>query len=193
VLNPVKEQIIAGSTSGDIFIYDLNNPGAAPTNILREHTEGIKSLSLSHSSQILVSLSDDRTVRVWDLNNIADSATVLDMAGVPTNNLGAVETDTNGLKVILVGEYVLIWDLSVSTNKPVILNGHTGRVVNVAFEPNQSYFITVGSDKEIRSWQWPTTLEELMTIACQTVNRDLTETEWETYIGDNRPYQPTCG
>jgi hypothetical protein len=34
--------------------------------------------------------------------------------------------------------------------------------------------------------------EELMALACSRVTRNLTEAEWESYLGHEVPYRRTC-
>jgi WD40 repeat protein len=68
------------------------------------------------------------------------------------------------------------------------LSGHTAAVIRVAFAPDQSLFATVSDDQTIRLWR---PLDALVATGCQLVRRNMTLTEWNTFLG-GAPYRATC-
>jgi len=72
----------------------------------------------------------------------------------------------------------------------------TGRAVaqmpdytnSAMFSPSGRYIVT-SNDKEVMVWPWQAA--DMVAVACQRLSRNLTETEWQQYLGDE-PYRKTC-
>ena len=69
------------------------------------------------------------------------------------------------------------------------LTGHFGIVYSLVFSPDGKTLASGDNDGVVMLWDidpasWETRL-------CSIVNRNLTATEWKTYLGD-LPYQSTC-
>lgn len=41
------------------------------------------------------------------------------------------------------------------------------------------------------AYLWHLDIQDILPLACQAAGRNLSQTEWQQYLGD-RPYQPTC-
>ena len=69
-------------------------------------------------------------------------------------------------------------------------NQGSGNVRSLSFSLDGRHLATAGADGTIRLYT--VDLEELMELACSRVTRPLTEPEWRTYFGLDKPYRETC-
>jgi WD40 repeat protein len=83
---------------------------------------------------------------------------------------------------------VRIWDV-LSGQEMTILN-HGIEIYSVMFSADGSRLIAHDANRNIFSWIVST--EELVSIACQMLTRNLTLEEWDAYVGSTVPYQETC-
>jgi WD40 repeat protein len=90
------------------------------------------------------------------------------------------------------GDVIQLWDLiSKKPIKPRLPSDDDNIVYDMAFSPDGTKLATYSSGNSDLVL-WDVTLETWRTYACRMANRDLTEEEWSTYLGD-RPYRQTCG
>jgi tetratricopeptide (TPR) repeat protein len=84
---------------------------------------------------------------------------------------------------------VRLWDRQAGTVEPMVLRGHEGAVWAVAFSPDRRWLATGSRGNTVRLWRIQ--VHELIQLACQIANRNLTQDEWQRLLGDT-PYHKTC-
>jgi hypothetical protein len=75
------------------------------------------------------------------------------------------------------------------------LTGHRTSVLAVAFTPDGKHLIAFSladSGAGGRVIKHPLDVEELAEMACQRVSRNLSQDEWQAYMGPDLPYHETC-
>lgn len=71
----------------------------------------------------------------------------------------------------------------------VNLSDHTAWVNQAWWSTDGSRILTASDDSTAR--QYFTRLEDLLAVACERISRNLTQTEWQQFMGD-QPYQDPC-
>lgn len=87
---------------------------------------------------------------------------------------------------------VRYWDLR-SGQLVFELRGHADTVQALALV--RDHLLSADGGGSIRSWNYGnySDLDALRRRACEIANRDLSEEEWNEFIGVNKPYRATCG
>lgn len=132
---------------------NLTPPGGPLIRTLRGHTEGVNSiaacLDAGNSNPIVVSVSDDGTLRTWDL------ATGDERQSFPGNSeaLLDVAVASDGRMAVFGSRKreVQIWDLKQGVCRQ-ILTGHQGWVRSVAISNDGRWIVSGSSDGSIRVW-----------------------------------------
>lgn len=106
---------------------------ALPRTALFGHEEGVNAASWSPDGRYIVSASDDRTARVWDVES-----------GQPLATLGRARSATSAFNA---------HGIAVDAAEPVWENdGHTGFVFAAQFNPQGSLVATASFDESVRFW-----------------------------------------
>ena len=75
-------------------------------------------------------------------------------------------------------------------DRPVVLSDRGAWVWAVALSPADDRVFSAAADRRVQSWMTQTA--SIADEICAHVSANLTSEEWNEYVSDTLPYQPTC-
>ncbi len=85
---------------------------------------------------------------------------------------------------------ILLWDVESGQPIGLSLTGYNSTVWSVIFSPDGNTLASLGDDGVVILWD--VNPESWREHACRIANRNLTQAEWNQFIGSDIPYQLTC-
>jgi WD40 repeat protein len=154
---------------------------------LSGHSGALFGVAFSPDGTRLATASEDGTARVWSL---ASAEELLTLSG-HTGWVLAVAYSPDGTRLATVSAdgTVRIWD-TVSGEELLVLSSDADLVNGVAFSPDGARLVATGSAGMVRIYVLDA--DDLMAQACDSVTRNLTEAEWQTFLGRDVAYRRTC-
>ena len=157
--------IATAAANGNIVVYDINRPGVEIAR-LHEHSRQVHRLGFNpHLPQLMLSGSQDSTVRLWDLRNLAGERSIMtcqslnkfsgnsdgirDLRWSPTNGVDfAIGTDNGTIQR---------WDIR-RNNAPLLkINAHEKTCNAIDWHPDGKHIASGGADKNIKVWDFSST------------------------------------
>jgi histone-binding protein RBBP4 len=172
--------LLSGSQDQTVCLWDIQATGTSSTTsttttaagrqidpiaIFKGHTAVVEDIDWHPKDpNMIVSVSDDRTIRLWDIrdgatkghSHIVENAHTGDINGVAFNpvmeyTLATASADTT----------VAIWDLRNLQSKVHTLRGHTDEVYMVDWAPfNESILGSCSADRRVAIWDLSRTGQE---------------------------------
>ncbi|MEL7148838.1 MAG: hypothetical protein AAFO69_20860, partial [Bacteroidota bacterium] len=106
---------------------------------------------------------------------------VMDLKFSPDDKyLGAASTDKTAR----------VWSMKKIYELPIVLDDHNDWVFTLDFHPDGNYLVTGSKDKLIR--KWPVQPDGMASEICDLLTRNMSDTEWTQYVGDDIPKNDTC-
>lgn len=181
-------RVAYATREGKVFELEVNNPASSREigDFGRNH---VKALAYSPGGQYLVAGLLDGTLQVLSGTARRNAAT-LRGPGARVTDI-AYSADGRFVAAASHDGNVYLWNTSNWGNPPMIFTENNGFVLAVCFNINSSYFYS-GSVDYPRLIGRPSEPAEMAGDFCSLLGRNLTEAEWETYIGSDIPYEKTC-
>ncbi|KAG9054182.1 hypothetical protein FS842_005878 [Serendipita sp. 407] len=118
-------------------------------NTLLGHAGVVWSVSFSPDGRFIVSGSDDRTVRLWDMETGHQLSTSFEGH---SNRVISVAFSPDGRRIVSGSDKtVRIWDVETGQHL-ASLNGHSNVVWSTAFSPDNRRVVSGSFDKTVRIW-----------------------------------------
>lgn len=147
-LNVDRGSAMFGDRNGDICEIEFEKP----TVVRRKfpgHLAAVSSLDFHATEPLLLSGSDDRTIRLWNLATGKCVRVFPEGSGRVTS----VKFANDAIVCCVKGEAIQIWDTAISPT-PRHLRGHLGDVHAVVFAAGD--LVSAGADGTVRVWNWRT-------------------------------------
>jgi WD40 repeat protein len=187
-----KGNYLAGiSTDGNVIVW---NPEQNSDNF-RIATAGknIKVVKFNPENNLLALGDADGTVELWDINLHKKLSEVKAHSGQVNDikfntSLKQMATTGNDRKLKIFS----IKDPADLTEPPVTLSDNEGLVLVMQFSPDGQMIVSgeSGGDNNIKSR--PSHVNYLVLNICDMVTRNMTQEEWNVYVGKDIPVENTC-
>jgi WD40 repeat protein len=155
---------------------------------LTGHTDWVLGVAFSPDGRLLATTSADQHVQLWNVASheplgpplTGHNSAVYHAAFSPHGTLLATTS---------FDKHVRLWDVAKLQPFSEPLTGHTNTVTGVAFSPDGTLLATTSTDGTIRLWATPSTWTDR---TCEIASRNLSQQEWERYIGTETQYVRQC-
>ena len=155
----------------------------------KPHANAITGLAFHPIDRLLASGSGDGSIQLWDVMD-PTSPRVIDRMTGPTDWITTIAFDPSG-RLLASSGYdgaVWLWDVQRRRLLATPLEFHKDTVNSVVFTPDGETLISGSLDKNIAVWDLD--FNSWKRRACSVVNRTLTDSEWQTYVGVTRDHEP---
>lgn len=135
-----SQQLLTSSNEKLLRIFDLQNPGTDAKTTISGHTSNIKNALFTYFDKRIISASDDKTVRIWDVAS-GEEIHKLEFPSIPNS----IEVSKDGtILVISYGHFTSFWnaerfDKIKEFEAPVQIN-------SAALHPDKKVFVSGGED-----------------------------------------------
>lgn len=191
-VSPNGKQLVGGTWSGELVMVDL--PAMNYRVILRD--SGVQILSVRFSpdgKKIAYGTFEIKAkrglVKMYDVEKqqkdprqfSGHKAGVYDVEFSPDGKLLASAGSDKRLQM---------WVLENPEDLPIVMDNNNGFIWDIAFAKGSDYLVAACHESEIRVW--PTSPELLANQVCPKLQRNMTQDEWNKYVGVKIEYETTC-
>lgn len=157
--------IATAAANGRIVLYDLNRAGVELAR-LDEHTRQVHKICFNpYQGALLLSGSQDATIRMWDIRDLAGDRSVMTCRSLNKfsgNNEGIRDvrwSPTDGVEFAAGTDNGVIqrWDFRKENAPLVKINAHDKTCHSVDWHPSGKYLASAGADKNVKVWDFKST------------------------------------
>ncbi|MTI22594.1 WD40 repeat domain-containing protein, partial [Fulvivirga sp. RKSG066] len=177
--------IIAAGNNGKIYLFDTQR-NFAQSEI---YNNGAKVLNIATSQDNQVAIGDETgLIKVFKLFG---NQGVTRLVG-HSSPIEAIEFSRDGRFIATASrdKTVRLWNRKRLNAQPITLKDHPDWVFSIAFTPNGQQILAGTKETVVRAW--PTNIEVMTDKICSKIDRNMTEDEWQAFVGDDVPYEKTC-
>ncbi len=155
--------IATATTNGHIVIYDINRPGLEVAR-LHEHSRQVHRLAFNpYQGQLMLSGSQDGTVRLWDLRDLSGDRNVMNCHSrrkFSGNSEGIRDlrwSPVDGMIFALGADNGVIqrWDIRNDKTPLLKVNAHEYQPCHaIDWHPDGKHLVSAGADKNIKVWDF---------------------------------------
>ncbi|MFY0599045.1 MAG: hypothetical protein JXR03_05200 [Cyclobacteriaceae bacterium] len=193
-LSPDGKRLAAGKQDGEVILIDLSSSDFPQTKVVFKKKDPkrinpINALHFNHAGNQLAIGDDQGSVTIWDLEKKEKAgptlagfqSAVTDVHFSPDDKLIAASSRDKSVRM---------WDLENVYDLPTVFDDHEDWVWSLDFHPDGDRFITGAADGVIRVYN--TKPDDYASQICGLVQHNLSQTQWNQYVGETIPYEETC-
>ena len=157
--------IATAVANGQIVLYDINRIGVELAR-LHEHNRQVHRLAFSpHRGNLLLSGSQDASVRLWDIRTLSTERGVLtcqSRSRFPGNSEGIRDVrwcpnDALEFATGTDGGIIQRWDIRKDSSPLVRINAHEKWCSSIDWHPGGKHLISGGADERVKVWDFSST------------------------------------
>ncbi|WP_414617520.1 hypothetical protein [Dyadobacter sp. 32] len=187
------DYIFFGTGAGRLIRLDLNNLLAKAKEYDFGRMKGrLSALSFTpDGQQIYMGTSSGILYSAKFKNNEPELSTLSGLQSSHTSGITKITFSPDGSRVATAcyDWKIRVWNAKedLSKQQPVILSDFDYWVMDISFTKDGGKLLATGADKTVRIWDINSAA--LFLEVSKKVSRDLTEEEWDKYIGTDIPYE----
>lgn len=151
-------------------------------------TKRIVDMAVSPDSRLLAISTDAQfpaTLRIWDLEHQRV------VADLPTRITGRLAFSHDGRFLANADAQIEVWDVDAWRRLgPPLTDSNSWPVHTVGFTTSGNLITVSGERPTITTWEG--SVNALIERACRLANANLSQGDWEKYVGAEVPYERTC-
>lgn len=189
-ISPDGQWLTGGTWTGEVLLVNLRDN--TYSTLITEKSSRILSVKFSPDGRTIAYGTDDLSnkrglVKLYDLRTKEIRVFSGHRAGVFD-----VEFSPDGELLASAGsdKRIQMWVLDHPEDLPIEMENNNGFIFDISFTRRSEYLVATTSNSEIRVW--PTNLYLLAEKICPMLTRNMTQDEWNKYVGDDIGYENTC-
>ncbi len=185
--SPDSTKLVSASNDGTIRLWDVET-GQAMGQPITGHTANVNSVAFSPDGKLLASGGHDNNVILWN----AETGKLINTLVGHVHRVRSIAFHPEG-RILASGSYdtnILLWDVENGYPVGPPLLGHTNDVNSIAWSPDGNTLVSGGWDDMVILWD--INFDSWYSRACQVANRNLTEAEWNHFVGSDYAYKKLC-
>jgi WD40 repeat protein/energy-coupling factor transporter ATP-binding protein EcfA2 len=177
-----------GAEDGSVNLYDPKHLDAAPV-VLHPFSKGIRSIAISPDGTYLAAASSDGMIKLINRNHPTQAAQRLVGHNAGVN---ALKFEPNGrlLASASADKTIRLWNYKHPETESIKIVGHDAWVWTLAFAPDGNTLFSGSADRKVLTWT--TDAAVLADKVCTLARRNLTQDEWDKFIGSQDPLERNC-
>lgn len=194
------KMLASGGADGGVTLWDLETSTKRLT--LAGQRALTTSVAFSPDDRTLASGHYDGRILVWNTTDSWHTSTPDTSPLVGHRDMVRAiifKADGNTFASLSLDSRVALWDVATRQRLRALNDRRSDftllTVNSIAFSLD-GMRLAAGTENGVRLWDatagWTTDVDAWVRELCRRANRDLTPAEWETHVGRDRPYTPTC-
>jgi hypothetical protein len=182
------QTIAVGTRDGKVLLFS-GGDSDSPIELSNEPGNRIWSLAFRSKDNMLIVGDQKGVLKIWSIDQRelgfrkkVHQARIFDIKVDPSQRyLATCSTDGS----------VFVFDLEDTNLPPIEITKLNGFIYSVEFI-NRGRNLVIGSKSSNPLVGFPVRMEDLSTFICPNISRNLSQSEWQNYIGDDVPFEETC-
>jgi WD40 repeat protein/energy-coupling factor transporter ATP-binding protein EcfA2 len=191
-VSPNGRWIAGALENGKVMLWDRQSGLAAAELYDNTSTYPLYAIAFSADGKYLATGDQRGWVRMFNMTNysggkLAPERTLSDHTAI----VGNIKFSSDGRFMATASndKFVKLWNLAALDEQPANLE-FPDWVFSIAFSPDNSQIMAGTKDRVIKAF--PTQIIAMSDKICGKITRNMSVDEWETYVGDDLPYEKTC-
>lgn len=170
-----------------VYVLPIGGDEQSSQVTLEGHTNRVGRLVFNGDGTLLVSASDDTTVRRW---NPGTGETIGEPLAGHTDEVLDLAFSPDGSRLITgsADTTARLWDVATGRQLADPYGGHQQRVTSVAYNPDGAGFATASNDATIRVHTASASPNDL----CAKLTANMSHRQWNEWVSPDIDYMPGC-